>query len=174
MMHRCRLALQSASTTLVDAKLVGPEKWIPRMIDGIEVYGDKLDYEQMLQYKAIIMLEGNDISSGFKWALYSNSVVLTEIPTKTSWAMEELLLPWVHFVPLKSDLSDVQEKMQWVLDNQEEAQKIAQQGSLWVQDLLYHPDSASDDEKIYDEMLQRLWKHFKIDPMLLNDGGEIE
>ena len=166
MMHRCRLALQTGNSPLIDAQLTGKEKWIPRVVDGIQVYGDKKTYAEILEYKAIIMLEGNDISSGFKWALYSNSVVLTEPPTKTSWAMEELLQPWVHYVPLNSDLSDVEEKMQWVLDHQEEAQRISHQGSLWIQDLLYHPDAATEEEEIYDEMIRRYKAHFVEDPTL--------
>jgi hypothetical protein len=145
---------------LVDALMIGQEKFVPREVDGVPLYGDKVGYGDMLQYKAIIMLEGNDISSGLKWALYSNSVVMTQIPTKTSWALEELLEPWVHFVPLNDDLTDVEEQMQWVLDHDQEAQEIARRGSLWVQDLLYHPDAAHDEELIYDEMLWRYRAHF--------------
>lgn len=173
-MHRCRLALQTAHTPLVDAMLTGKEKWVSRVVDGVPVYGEKYSYEQMLEYKAIIMLEGNDISSGFKWALYSNSVVLTEPPTKTSWAMEELLEPWKHYVPLNADLSDVEEKMQWVLDHPEEAQRISHQGSLWVQDLLYHPDAAGDEEEIYDEMIRRYKAHFVYDPTLSDGSSPVE
>ncbi len=41
------------------------------------------------------MLEGNDVASGLKWALLSQSVVMMPPPQHTSWAMEELLQPWV-------------------------------------------------------------------------------
>lgn len=61
-MHRCRLVLQTARTELVNAKLVGlPGKTdlIPSEIDGTKLYGEKLSYSEMLQHKAIIMLEGN-------------------------------------------------------------------------------------------------------------------
>jgi hypothetical protein len=160
LMHRCRLVYNNHKSPLVDALMIGQEKFVPREVDGVPLYGDKVGYGDMLQYKAIIMLEGNDISSGLKWALYSNSVVMTQIPTKTSWALEELLEPWVHFVPLNDDLTDVEEQMQWVLDHDQEAQEIARRGSLWVQDLLYHPDAAHDEELIYDEMLWRYRAHF--------------
>lgn len=173
LIHRCRLVYQSARSKLVDARLVhakrqaGQEQEIPNKIGNIQIYGSKYNYQQMLQYKAIIMLEGNDISSGFKWALYSNSVVLTQRPTKTSWALEELLEPWVHYIPLKHDLSDVEEQMQWIIDNPKGAKQIALQGSLWIRDLLYHPDSKRDDERIYDEMIRRYRSHFLYAPTLL-------
>jgi hypothetical protein len=41
------------------------------------------------------MIAGNDVASGLKWALFSQSVVLMPPPNHTSWAMEELLEPWV-------------------------------------------------------------------------------
>ena len=169
MMHRCNLVLSHAASSLVDAQLIGTPKHVPASIGTAQLYAPtKASYADMLQYKAIIMLEGNDISSGLKWALYSNSVVMTQPPTKTSWALEELLEPWVHYVPLKEDLTDVEEKMQWILDHDDEAQEIVRRGSLWVQDLLYHPEVERDDALIYDEMLRRYQAHFVHDPDLVN------
>ena len=173
LIQRCRLVYKSAESPIVDAKLTtaiikaGEENEIPDKIGNVELFGSKLNYEQMLSYKGVIMLEGNDISSGLKWALYSNSVVLTQPPTKTSWALEELLEPWVHYVPLNRDLSDVETKMQWVLQNPEAAKKIAHQGSLFIRDLLFHPDVTKDDEKIYDEMIHRYRAHFVAKPSLV-------
>jgi hypothetical protein len=162
LMHRCRLVYNTAGSSLVNAILVhvpgvelGPER-----IGDIQLYGDALNYQQLLQYKAIIMLEGNDVSTGLKWALYSNSVVMMQPPTKTSWIMEEMLEPWVHYIPLNKNLSDVEEKMQWVIDHDEKAQVIARRGALWIKDLLLHPDTEKEDERIYDEILRRYWKHF--------------
>ena len=58
-----------------------------------------MSYEDMLQYKFIISIEGNDVATNLKWALLSNSVVLMPIPTKASWFMEDMLIPFVHFIP---------------------------------------------------------------------------
>lgn len=166
LLHRCKLVYDSGrnENSLVDAKLALPvleiRKEFPKIIDGIPLYGERMTVPDMLAYKAIIMLEGNDVSSGLKWALYSKSVVLAQTPTKTSWAMEELLEPWVHFIPLREDLSDVEEKMQWVLDNDAEAQKIARNGQLWISDLVFHPDAERDDERIADDIVRRYNAHF--------------
>ena len=107
------------------------------------------------------MPEGNDVSSGLKWALLSNSVPLTGPPTATSWAMEALLVPWIHYVPVKEDLSDVEEKVAWIVEHDEEAQYIAKRGSLWIQDLLFHKDSEKDNEAINREVLRRYASHFR-------------
>ena len=169
-MQRCRLVYRSHNSTLVDASLTGTLTYhshnmidgpvVPAVLNGVTLYGSRMDYAELLQYKALIMLEGNDISSGFKWALYSNSVVLAQRSLYTSWAMEEQLQPWVHFVPIDDDLSDVEEKMQWVLDNDKEAQKIAHAGKMWISDLIYHPDAQSDEESIFDNILRLYKQHF--------------
>ena len=161
---RCRLVFNTASSPLVNTSLIKKAGLVLlRSIDGIDILlssASRLNYENMLKYKAIIMLEGNDLSSGFKWALLSNSVVTTQDLVYTSWAMEELLEPWVHYIPLNRELSDVQEKMQWILDNDEEAQNIAHRGKLWLLDLVFHPRAAGDNALVYDEMIRRDRAHF--------------
>jgi hypothetical protein len=160
LMHRCKLVYTSAKSTIVDARLVQPFNAVSETIGDVHLSGDKLDYKQMLKYKAIIMLEGNDVSSGFKWAMYSNSVVMTQLPTKSSWMMEDILEPWVHYIPLNQDLSDVEEKMKWVIENDDEARMIAKRGSLWILDLLYHPDSEKDEKLIFEDIIRRYRAHF--------------
>ena len=128
--------------------------------------GRSLSMEEILQNKGIIMIEGNDVSSGLKWALFSKSVVLTQKPTFTSWAMEELLEPWVHYIPIADDLSDVDEKVQWMIDNDEKANAIANNGHLWMTDMIFHPDAMSDHEAIIRETFRRYRMHFKYDPSL--------
>jgi len=178
-LQRCRLVYNYANSSLVNASITGVLMYhphnmiegpvIPEVLNGVRLYGSRLSYDVLLQYKALIMLEGNDISSGLKWALYSNSVVLAQVSLYTSWAMEELLEPWVHFVPLADDLSDVHEKMQWVLDHDEEAQKIAHAGTLWISDLIFHPDAASDEEAVFDETFIRYKQHFVHSPDLTGE-----
>jgi hypothetical protein len=171
LLPRCQLVYASVASSLVDAKLALPvleaRKDFPTVLDGVELYSERVSLPDMLSYKAIIMLEGNDVSSGLKWALFSNSVVMAQSPTKTSWAMEELLEPWQHYIPLADDLSDVEEKMQWVVDNDVEAQEIAQRGRLWISDLVFHPDADRDEANIFREIFERYKLHFARDDSLL-------
>lgn len=107
-----------------------------------------------------ILLSNEDVASGLKWSLLSQSVVLMPPPKHTSWAMEELLEPWVHYIPLSESLSDVEEKMQWVVDHDDDARKIAERGSLWMQDLVFHPDAAEDDKLVQEEIIRRYLQHY--------------
>ncbi|KAL7564432.1 hypothetical protein ACA910_002747 [Epithemia clementina (nom. ined.)] len=159
--RRCRLVLNHSNSTLIDAKLTSTRKRISSTINGISLVGSPMSIQAMLKYKAIIMLEGNDVASGLKWALLSQSVVLMPPPKFTSWAMEERLVPWVHYIPLKEDASDVEEMMQWVVDHDYAAQQISERGSLWIEDLCFHPDAVLDDRLIQEEIVRRYAAHFR-------------
>lgn len=190
-MIRCKMVFDHAKSTRVSAKLTSTRKRVAPIINGVKLIGSVVTLDKLLQYKGIIMMEGNDVASGLKWALLSQSVVLMPPPKYTSWAMEELLEPWVvslvlysiavrasqiqwtlrysnpflssilqHYIPLNDRATDVEEKMQWVLDNDVEAQRISYRGTMWMEDLVFHPDAAEDDRLIQEDMLKRYEAHF--------------
>ena len=47
-----------------------------------------------------------------------------------------MLIPWVHYVPIKTDLSDLCEKIRWVKDNDDKARVIAENAHEFVRDQL--------------------------------------
>ena len=169
-MIRCRLVRRNQNSTLIDAGLTAMPRWrrkrlgLPDVIGGVNMVKDKLSIRIMMECKGLIMLEGNDVASGLKWAMLSQSVVLMPKPMHTSWAMEERLEPWVHYVPLNDDATDVEAKMQWVVDHDEEARRIAERSTLWIEDLMYHPDAAREDRLVKREMIRRYLTHFTAAP----------
>ena len=147
---RCRFVYDHFENPLINAKLIALRRGLNATINGRTIKGHRKSLSEMLRYKGLIVLEGNDVASGLKWGLLSRSVVLMPPPTKTSWCMEESLEPWIHYVPLEPDGRDAQTKMQWVMDHDAQAQTIAHHGSLWMQDLM-----ASDaDGTIFETLLQ--------------------
>lgn len=159
-LRRCRLVYDHANSTVINARLTNTRGRLPDILNGVNLTTASVTTRHLLRYKGIVMLEGNDVASGLKWALLSNSVVLMPVPRHTSWAMEELLQPWVHYVPLDDEISDLEEKMRWVLNNQKTARKISAAATLWMQDLVFHPDSVEDDQFIFQEILRRYSQHF--------------
>lgn len=97
---------------------------------------NKMDMKTMLTYKYHLVLEGNDVASGLKWQLYSNSVVFMRKPTKVSWAMEDTLEPFIHYVPIKDDFSDVGEMIEWANNNQEKCETIAKNATTFIEQFL--------------------------------------
>jgi len=129
--------------------------YINRTINGISLTGPALPLKDFLECKVVISFEGNVASRSLKWQLLSNSVVLMPRPTLTSWLMEELLVPWVHYVPILEDGSDAEQMIEWVAHNDEQAHRIAERGTLFMHDYLYHPQAEVDDTLIKTEIVKR-------------------
>lgn len=65
-----------------------------------------------------------------------------------------------HFVPLDDGATNVEERMQWIVDHDREAQYISARATLWMEDLVFHPDAKEDDRRIQEEILRRYKAHF--------------
>lgn len=89
--------------------------------------------KEQLEYKYLLSLEGNDVASGLKWQLYSNSVVFMRKPRIVSWAMEDKLEPYVHYVPLLDDFSDFKEKIEWANKNQDKCKEISANATKFIE-----------------------------------------
>ncbi|CAM4280188.1 glycosyl transferase family 90 [Vibrio agarivorans] len=83
-----------------------------------------MDVNEQLQYKFLVCLEGNDVASNLKWAMSSNSVVITPKMKFETWFMEGKLEAGVHYIEVKDDWSDFDEKMAYYLANPEKAEAI--------------------------------------------------
>ena len=107
--------------------------------------------DQQLKNKFIISVEGNDVASGLKWQLLSNSVVLMPKPRCASWLMEDKLEPGYHYILLKDDFSDLEEKYNWCLNNLEVCKKISQNATSYMQMFL----DDDNENKIQIELIKR-------------------
>ena len=75
------------------------------------------------QYKYIIDLPGHCYSTKIFWKLFLKRVVFY-VPNSKPSAWESTLIPWVHYIPVATDLSDMIEKYNWAEAHSEECQKI--------------------------------------------------
>ena len=89
--------------------------------------------KQMLKYKYIISVEGNDVATNLKWALASNSVVLMPPPTRESFILEGLLQPWVHYVPLQHNMEDLIAKIDYCERNVSHCRQISKASTQYMQ-----------------------------------------
>jgi len=87
---------------------------------------------QMLQYKYILVVNGNDKATGLNWALAANSVPFMVKPDVESWLLESNLEAWKHYVPLKPDFSDLSQQVDWAKNNNRAAADIARAGKAFM------------------------------------------
>lgn len=94
-------------------------------------------FEVSPKYKYLLDIDGVTVSWRGYQLLGAESVVLLQDSVQGEFFFHDLK-PWVHYVPLKHDLSDVVEKIQYLEDNDEVAFKIAKAARLfWMQDLSF-------------------------------------
>ena len=91
-----------------------------------------LPISEMLTYKYLPVVNGNDKSSSLNWVLASNSVPLMPIPRFHSWLCEKWLEPGKHFVEVQQDFSDLPEKFEWCRTHDEECKRIAHEGTKFM------------------------------------------
>lgn len=101
-------------------------------IENVPWQKGKLSIEEQLQYKFILSIEGNDVATSLKWTLSSNSLCFMVKPKFETWFMEGTLIPGIHYVELKEDYSDLEEKIQHYLKNPQEAESIIQNAHEYI------------------------------------------
>ncbi|KAJ3265582.1 F-actin-capping protein subunit alpha [Chytriomyces hyalinus] len=84
----------------------------------------RVSFEQMLNFKYLIVLDGNTWPGRLQAYLATNSVILYNgiFTDFFNWR----LVPMVHYVPVKLDYSDLEERLLWLMTHDEEARQIVE------------------------------------------------
>ncbi len=85
-------------------------------------YVSMLDF---CKYKYLLDIRGYGWSGRLKFLLYTQRPIFYVERDLLSFSSEGLE-PFVHYIPVKEDLSDLEEKYQWAQSHPKECQKIAQ------------------------------------------------
>ena len=72
-------------------------------------------------------VSGTAYAGVLKPALLSRSCVIRQDSIAKEW-YEKYLQEWVHFIPVLYDLSDLEEKIKWAMEHDEECKKIGENG----------------------------------------------
>lgn len=92
----------------------------------------KMSIAEMLKYKFLLSIEGNDVATNLKWILLSKSVVLMAKPGKCSWFMEDMLIPFTHYVPLNDNYDNIEEMYTWCMNNMDKCKEISQNATNYM------------------------------------------
>lgn len=93
----------------------------------------RLSIDQQLDYKFILCLEGNDVASNLKWVMSSQSIAVMPKPKYETWFMEGLLVADVHYIVIKDDYSDLEQRLNYYINNQDKALQIIENANAYVQ-----------------------------------------
>lgn len=132
-------------TTLPRGKIVSESRKDPDLIDAAfseypaKCVKENLDrcvremgaitfvaWEEMTKFKYHMILDGVTCSfPATQWKLLSGSLSFKQDSADIQYYYGELA-PWVHYIPVKNDLSDLREKLHWAKLHDKEAKQIAQ------------------------------------------------
>lgn len=99
----------------------------------------RVDLAEHMKYKYILIVDGNCIASAHQWVFGSGSVpILITHPDNDYW-FKRYLKPMVNYVPIRYDLSDLAEKLEWLVTHDAEAKEIANQ-AMYLASTIFTPE----------------------------------
>ncbi|MDP4202768.1 MAG: glycosyl transferase family 90 [Bacteroidota bacterium] len=99
---------------------------------NLQFLANRMTIGEHLDYKFILCLEGNDVASNLKWVMSSNSLAIMPKPKYETWFMEGTLIPDYHYVLIKDDYSDLEERMKYYIEHQDEALRIIENAHQYI------------------------------------------
>jgi len=129
---RCNVGLTDWNTR--PRKIAGePRIQMPRT-DWVTLSGP-LTLEEQSMYKYIIHVPGHVQAYRLSIELAMRSVILMVQTPYRIW-YETSLIPWVHYVPVAADLSDLDAQITWCLEHDAECRAIAERARVFYEQYL--------------------------------------
>jgi hypothetical protein len=128
----CQIAKDYNDEQFIDAKITKliqiKDREVKQFIQNANLVDSYISSIEFIKYKYVIDIDGNSNSwPGLFTKLLTGSCVLkVESPWK-QWYYSSLK-PWVNYVPIKNDLSDLIDKIKWCRENDDQARVIAENG----------------------------------------------
>lgn len=112
----------------------------------------ELGFSEMLKFKYLPVLRGNDKASALAWVLASGSVPIMAQPRFHSWACEPWLKPGVHFQEMREDFSDFEDQIEYLRAHDDHAREIAHNGWKFISQFY---DDARENQ-VLTELMRRV------------------
>ena len=95
-------------------------------------FANRLHYTEFLKYKIFFIVDGNVIASNHMWGFASGAVPFL-ISNGTCW-FSYLIEPYVHYIPVNYDLSNLIEQIDYIQNNDSIAENIAENALQFSKD----------------------------------------
>ncbi len=133
--------LSKRKPELVDALFVHNEifrklPWhINEWFSKYQLVGPFVPPVEHLAYKYLVAIDGDAIADSLQWQLFSGCTILKNNSPQVQWFYDELK-PYVHYVPYNSNQVDFEQQVHWLLNNDQQAQEIAENAACFAHDHL--------------------------------------
>lgn len=123
---RTRITTELFDFPNTDVRITPWGNWENEQSIPKEMFAERCSLEEHFKHKYILIVDGNCIASNHQWVFGSGSVpIMITHPDNRFW-FQKYLKPMVDYVPIQYDLSDIKEKIEWLITHDEEAKQIAE------------------------------------------------
>ena len=119
--------LNARFTNVVQCASPAAKVAVQKHLKEMNIYGERLEPEAMAQYQWLLDLDGNVNSWGLLWKLLSGSCVIRIRSTRGQW-FHHRLRHLQHLVEVDNNLSDLEAKLDWCINNPDQCETIAAEG----------------------------------------------
>lgn len=128
--------LDAKLTSIVQARDPEEGEKILALTEQLGAFSPHVPQTEFLKYRYQIDIDGNTNSWGFLLKLLTGSCVLKVASEWRQWYYDDLRA-WEHYVPITSDLSDLEEKIGWCLNNDAAARDIGSNGLRYAKGIVF-------------------------------------
>lgn len=110
-----------------------------------------LELKEFNRYKYLIDLPCRGYSGRFKALLFSGRPLFKVVPPPNTQLKEYFyddLKPFVHYIPVRNDLNDLNEQLNWAEDNYDKALEIAKNAQIYALEHLRTENAIAYLEKL--------------------------
>lgn len=97
-----------------------------------EYFAERIHYSEFLKHKIFFIVDGNCIASNHMYA-FSTGCVPFLISNNCIFWFSHLIEPYIHYIPVNYDLSNLLEQIEWVRVNDAKAEIIANNALKFAQ-----------------------------------------
>lgn len=126
--------------------------------DMAQTHGPKenhVSFFKFFDYKYQLSLDGTVAAYRFPYLLAGDALVFKQDSKYYEHFYHELE-PWKHYIPIKSDLSDLVENLKWALENDEKAQEIGRAGTKYARENILPQDVFCYHAHLFNEWSKKL------------------
>ena len=120
-----------------------------------------IERDNMINYKYILDIDGNASTwDATAWKLNSGSVIFKADSNWEQWFYKEYK-PWVHYVPIADDFSDIQERYKWCEENPEKCLEMIRNAKELFQTIYRHDNVLKYVNDLLDMLIDEQSRNYR-------------
>lgn len=129
-------------TDVVQARSEADAEEIKLILQDQGLWRERMPQHTMAGAKFLVEIDGNANSWGFFAKLLMGSCILKVDSPFEQWFYGRLQ-PWIHYVPVAHDLSDLADKVTWCLKHESACRKIADAGRRLAESMTFDSEMTA-------------------------------